>query len=231
MRPIWALPTFFCLALFGQHVSRVALSESHQGIHAFAPSGELTLSAVRTQLEIQHAAGRSERGNLVVVHDYRTGLFFWHFAHDETGSYLYQLQSGIAAVYVTPSTVVDFNWPGPFFAKEFTTMADSSEAAIGVAMEEIEGKIRNNERRPLQDYKTVDLGPAIRDLQCGNFGDPDFIGRCRSENNRIVSVKQEGDNWRLILRNRWDQEVILDSKFNLVSTRRLPNTNLPEHKK
>jgi hypothetical protein len=46
---------------------------------------------------------------------------------------------------------------------------------------------------------------------------------CGFDIKRIVSIGRDGDNWRLVIRNRWDQEVILDSQFKFVSTRRLPS--------
>ena len=38
---------------------------------------------------------------------------------------------------------------------------------------------------------------------------------------KLVTPRREGGNWRLVLRNYWDQEVILDSEFKLVSTQRV----------
>jgi hypothetical protein len=39
---------------------------------------------------------------------------------------------------------------------------------------------------------------------------------------KFISISREGEDWRVVVRNRWDQEVILSPKFDVVSTRRLP---------
>ena len=57
-----------CIPLIAQQaVSPVAFSESKQAIGAFSSFGETTLPAARLQLDIVHAGGKSERGNLAVV--------------------------------------------------------------------------------------------------------------------------------------------------------------------
>jgi hypothetical protein len=38
---------------------------------------------------------------------------------------------------------------------------------------------------------------------------------------KVVSAARDGKNWKLVLRDQWDQEVVLDESYNLVSTRRL----------
>lgn len=74
--------------------------------------------------------------------------------------------------------------------------------------------------------KEVPVALAIgREFACAPFerGRDDRTSvMCGFMANSIVSVSREGENWRIVVRNRWDQEIILDSKFNLVSTQRLP---------
>jgi hypothetical protein len=55
---------------------------------------------------------------------------------------------------------------------------------------------------------------------------PDFwcaplVAWCGNDRNTIASIGKQGSNWRLVLRNRWDEEVILDQNFNLVSAQQL----------
>jgi len=38
---------------------------------------------------------------------------------------------------------------------------------------------------------------------------------------KIASISKQGSNWRLVLRNRWDEEVILDQNCSLVSVKQL----------
>ena len=44
---------------------------------------------------------------------------------------------------------------------------------------------------------------------------------CQDHKNQIVSIAKDGENWRLLLRNRYDAEVVLDQDFKWVSTKRL----------
>ncbi len=44
---------------------------------------------------------------------------------------------------------------------------------------------------------------------------------CTFSAKSIVSISHQDGNWRLVVRNRWDQEIILNSKFDLVGTQRL----------
>jgi hypothetical protein len=44
---------------------------------------------------------------------------------------------------------------------------------------------------------------------------------------KFVSVGREGENWRVLIRGTWDQELILDEKFLLVKSRRLPSPASP----
>ena len=42
-----------------------------------------------------------------------------------------------------------------------------------------------------------------------------------------AGAANKGGNFRVILRNQWDQEVILDDAYNFVSTRRLDSAAQP----
>jgi hypothetical protein len=44
---------------------------------------------------------------------------------------------------------------------------------------------------------------------------------CQNNQNTIASISKQGSNWQVVLRSRWDEEVILDQNFNLVSVNQL----------
>jgi hypothetical protein len=44
---------------------------------------------------------------------------------------------------------------------------------------------------------------------------------CQDYNNTIASISKQGSKWRLVLRNRFDEEVIIDQNFNVVSVTQL----------
>ena len=117
-------------------VSPVPFTESKQSVRAFSAAGEITLPAVRLQVDVPNPA-KKERGDLFVIYDPQTGLYAWRY---------------------------------------------------------------HEIRSPSDSFDVVEP--------------------------QIISVSKKGELWRLVLRNHWDQELILDSKFNHVSTRQL---TLPKH--
>lgn len=44
---------------------------------------------------------------------------------------------------------------------------------------------------------------------------------CPHTGNTIASITRQGTSCKLVLRNRWDEEVIVDGGFNLVSVQQL----------
>jgi hypothetical protein len=214
-----------CVPLMAeQSVSPVGFTESRHAIHAFSPSGEVTLPVVRVQLDIVYPRGKKERGDLVVVYDPQSGRYFWRYnplnGPADTTSFLDALEAGAEAAYAGPDALVDFNMSSSLYEKEHRDKVDSMEAAERASIVEIE--------RGLPGFEGAGYHTDAKALPILNAIDPDFFcaplprsAICRSKGNHIVSISQEGDNWRFVFRNRWDQEMILDSKFNLVSTRRL----------
>jgi hypothetical protein len=56
-------------------------------------------------------------------------------------------------------------------------------------------------------------------------GNAPLLGRTK-----VVSAARDGKNWKLVLRDQWDEEVVLDESYNLVSTRRLDSSASPKDK-
>lgn len=226
MRPIASLFALFCTSLPAeQRVSKVAFTESKSSVRAFTTYGETTLPTVRVQLEILRPDGKTERGNLVVAYDPDSGHYLWHnnianYSGDNTSLYT-AFENGGATVYTAPDALVFFTMPGNLYVQKHEQRADNLDAAERASINDVERRASEN-----TGYGTgateVPIALAIgREFACGKLGDPDFTGLCRNQDNRIVSIERDAENWRLVVRNRWDQEIILDSKFKLVSTQRL----------
>jgi hypothetical protein len=224
MRTIAALLTTFCLPLSAEGpVSKVAFSESRHAIRAFSASGEVTVPAIRTQLEIRYPGGRVERGDLVVVDDPATGHYFWRYTRlrqpDDDTSFLNVLNSGAEAVFIAADTIVDFYLSGQFYVQEHRDRANTLESAEDAAIDEIRRGLPAFEKSGYHtDMRSVAIGKGINEGFACPPPPPSPI--CTSVT-KFASISREGDNWRLVIQNRWDQEVILDSKFNFVSTKRL----------
>jgi hypothetical protein len=234
MRIIPLLLAATCVPLAAQQsVSQVAFSESKDSIPAFAPYGATTLAAARLQLDIVYPHGMKERGDLTVVYDPQGGHYFWRYrpfnSPSDTYSYLDALKSGGETVYAQPTGLINFSLLSWLFIEEHKNSANSLDAAERASIAEIERGLPVFEMsRYYTNPHQVSLEAVGREFSCAPYGSPEFNGMCQDHLNKIVSISQQGNNWRLVLRNRWDEEVVLDSKFNLVSTRRL--TQPPEPK-
>jgi hypothetical protein len=90
----------------------------------------------------------------------------------------------------------------------------------------------NPQPSTIQNYMSANGGPSgLREISVGRaigsqFDCEPLHSDCHAELRKFVSIGREGENWRLVIRNRWELEVILDSKFSLISTRNL--TQPPE---
>ncbi len=228
MRFVLSFPLFCVLLAAQPSISRVAFSESRDVVRGFSPSGEIMLSIHQSRLDVAHSGGKHDLAHLTVVYDAPTGHYFW-LCRQANGpgdsiSMLNGLKDGSIAVYAGPDAIVVFNFSGDLWYQEHRASADSLGAAERASFTEMEQDLaRLTDNGFDAGFREVEIARAIGpEFACPGPGDRDFTGRCSREANKIASIGREGDNWRLVLRNRWDQEVILDSKFNLVSTRRLP---------
>jgi hypothetical protein len=229
MRSIATVFSLLCVSLTAEEsVSKVAFSELKGTIRAFSSSGEITLPTIRVQLEIRHAGGKNEHGDLLVVHDTQSGHYFWRYARanhvGDARNWLTELESGRATVYTTPGAIFFIYMPGNLWVQEHRGSSLTLDGAESASIEEIQ--------RMLPVFASNGYDTGMKEVVLARAIGMEFA--CSSERSEIsrqcgfgiksfVSISREGDGWRLILRNRWDQEVILDSLFNLVSTRRLPD--------
>ena len=224
MRFVVFLSVLSCASLLAEEpVSKVAFTESKSAVRASTPYGETTLPVVRVQLEIHTSAGKTERGNLVVVYDPDSGHYMWHNAianhPGDSGSLYDDLESDADVLYAAPASLLNFSMPGgDLFIQEHPERAANLDAAERASIDDIERRALANNLYAF-DVKEVPLFKAIgRQFACDPQNDQQS---CFFTAKTIVSVSREGENWRVVVRNRWDQEIILDSKFNLVTTRRV----------
>lgn len=220
------------LLVLGQ-ISPVAFSDRKDVFPAFDLSGSITLAAARVQLDIAYPRGKKERRDLTVGYSAQTGHYFWHCAEapNDTWSYLTFLKNRGDAVFVDRDGLVVFGFGDALWAKVWRGRAGSLDAAVSAATQEIRQDLATLEGRGFhRDYKHITVfGPidgfkkypaAFKSIP------PEFKcdmpnAFCPSDNNTIVSVSKQGNNWRLVLRNRYDVEVILDQNFRPVSTQQL----------
>ena|ERR1022692_370956 len=222
-------------------VSSVAFSDSKDVVPAFDSSGAITLPAARLKVDIAYPHGKHDRNEVTVVYDPKTGHYLWHVAAhnpnnpDDTGLYLNAIKKQRAVAFADPAGLIDFGFAGTIFVKAWQGHADSLDAAVSASTNEMQQGLAVAEGSGYHtDYKFVPIAGPVVGFQAktppGGFKPfpsgftceaPPRSSFCPTDNNTIASVSRQGSNWRLVLRNRFDVEVILDQNFDLVSLQQL----------
>lgn len=237
-----ALLILGCFRLSAQSaVSPVAFSESKDVVPAFSDSGSITLPIARLQVDVNNPGGKKERGDLVVVYDPQGRHHFWRYtalnSASDAGSWLNDFKSGDASVYTASDKLIEF---AGYSVTEHKTQSNGLDDAVTAAIGEIGGKLP---MPPGQRTDSVVLpltgGPVLvgfkgtitkalptfnplpREFSRAPYGSKDFKVTGGIGPTTYVSISRKGTNWRLVLRNRWDEEVILDANYNAVSSQQL----------
>jgi hypothetical protein len=228
-------------------VSPVAFSAAEDTVPAFSPAGPITLPVVRQLIEITRQNGK-ERGELLVVYDPQGGHYFWRYlaqhSLSDTGSFLNEFKTGSAGIFVTSESLTEFLSASSVV--EHKGKSYSLVTARDASMGEIQQNLRVaaqidphpgvkiiplNDAPPLVGFqKSADWTKALptfkpipREFWCVPYGEPGQ-GPC-THGTLIMAIDKQGDNWRLVLRNRWAVEIVLDPSFNPVSSKDLRTTS------
>jgi hypothetical protein len=209
-----------------QQVLRVPLTESKHAVRATTSYGEPLLPLVRVQLEIRGGKAKNSVGDLVVVYDPQTGHYFWRYrpvhTTDLAESFVSSIMAGTFAIYSGLNGIVEFQNLGALFVQEHTESANSLEAAQAASIDALQRGLPafagNGYDQGLKEV--VYLRPTDSAFSCPDTADPNSY--CKRIDATVASLARVGENWRVVMRGSWDQEVILDPKFNVVSMRRLP---------
>jgi hypothetical protein len=225
MRHLSTLLMLCCSPLFPQgRVTAVLGSESRTAIRAFTPSGEAVLPAIHLRLELDPPIRSGGLIDVVVVYDPQSSHYFWAYTPAanaaDKASYLNDLQSGTEGVYAGPAALVNFISLGATFEiQEHRNRASSLDAAEKAAIDQISRQMPKPNDGYEAGFKVVNIAREVgSDFAC----EPNPPrANCGFDIGRIASISRDADNWHLVIRNRWDQEIILDSNFKFVSTKRL----------
>jgi hypothetical protein len=226
-------------------VTPVTSSESQDVIPAFSASGPITLPVMRRLIDVNYANGKKERADLLVVFEPGTGHYFWRHSvlssPNDTSGWLATFKSRSSAIYVTPNGLVEFL--GGSNLIEHRSKANSLGNAESASIDEVRRNLSASQRiRSLlgvsklvpildaprlvgfekypQTNRLPGFVPIPREFICGGVSYRLGDKPC-PHGTLVVSISKQGENWRLVLRNRWDVEIILDPNFNAVSSKQL----------
>jgi hypothetical protein len=220
-------------------VSSVAFSDSKDVVPAFDSSGAITLPAARLKVDVAYPHGKQDRNELTVVYDPKTGHYLWHVAAhnpnnpDDAGVYLKGIKKQRTVAFADPAGLVDFIFAGTIFVKAWQGRADNLDAAVSASTKEIQQGLAVAEGLGYhRDYKftpvfgpvmgfDAKIPPDVKPFPDGFTCGPILSAFCPTDNDTIASISRQGSNWRLVLSNRFDVEVILDQNFDLVSVQQL----------
>jgi hypothetical protein len=216
--------TFICawipLAL-GQSITRLPLTETTHVVNAFTSYGFRAVDAAVVIVDITSIGGGHERGQLTTVFDKENGHYFWRitipFSQDEEASVLSSLGAGVSAVYASPESLVYFNgfWVQEHREKAFN-LSNAEDAAVDAIRRNLVGLAAKAYDTGLKQIEFHD--GAVND----GFSCPELATSaiCRTVT-RFISINKTENKWRLVMRNRWDMEVILDTNFDVIGSRQL----------
>ncbi|MGA2150404.1 MAG: hypothetical protein ABSH49_36250 [Bryobacteraceae bacterium] len=232
MKLVW-LVIVACIALAGpQSHSVLVFSDSRYTVAAFTSSGEISLPAAHLQLDLTYPDGKTDCRDLSFVYDPRNRHHSWWLAEASAPAYTDRFLEDLEShkVYADADGIVDFvSIRGVLGIQVSRSQAASLEAAERAAIGEIEQHLESAERGYLPptpglsrqwpwDSKVINLREAIPlEFSCGF----PLRDNCEPGLDTVVSIGRQGHNWRLVLRNHWDQEIVLGAGFQLVSSRRV----------
>jgi hypothetical protein len=220
-----------CIPLAGQSpVSQVALSENQGPVSLMSGTGKRLAAAVHLQVDLSYPRGPRERRDLSVVFDQQSGRYMWELASfpaPTKGKFREDLESRKAALYSGPEGLVQFWYNTELFVKVRSGLANSLDDAKRLSLEELANgltKIEPGYKVPTTelpswpwDFKPLDVFHAIgSEMFCASD-----VAYCTGKPSTIELIEKQGGNWRVIVRNRFDVEVILDQSFKLLSARKL----------
>jgi hypothetical protein len=225
------LVILFTISLVAQ-VAPVTISESRDVVSASSLSGAITLPAVHLELDFSYPHGKKDRRNLSIVYDPQSRHYLWHLSTSPVpvvkGTFLDLTNSQREVLYADSAGLFAFLFSAELWVKVYTLQADSLDAAKSASIAQLQQGLaaleagyqpRTGPSMPAWpwDYKPINLGKALP----AEFSCSSLRANCQGSLNTIASVGKQGNNWRLVLRNRWEEEVILDQNFNLISEKQL----------
>jgi hypothetical protein len=199
---------------------------------ASAGSMEWPILLREIHIDIPLPEGRTFPGDLLIAYDTVSQHYWWllwgdglSFPEGTTADWF----ASHAAIVVLENKIVVFWSLG---GSSLLERVGLSATGIEDAQRQIFGVIRERASRYVHpdaffpETKGIDLPSRLFPRYF--WAPPGMSSRPRGRT-QILSAHKEGANWRLVMRDQWDQELILDESYAFVSTRRL-DTAPPDRK-
>jgi hypothetical protein len=190
-------------------------------VSAFSSAGKIALSAVHFQLDLSYADGKRERRDLVLVYDPQNSYYLWHISEGTAPAYserfleclkLYRYWTDADGLY-------EFTSRMNLYVKVGTLKADNRGAAQRAAIAEIAQRLPEVAKygyaptpggtRWPWDYRQITL-PTSLDFACGL----PLRANCSPGPDEILSIDKRDSEWRILRKNHWVEEIILDQHFD-----------------
>ena len=179
-------------------------------------------------LRLQLPRGGQINGELILAHAALSNQFWWILQNTRDSETTFDSAKWFAAhaaVFVATDKILLFRQVQPtdiWIHERRGLTAWNLEEAQRKAIMDIRSHLAEIEKgglaRGLGGVTTAQIGRQIPFDLYLHPGNAQYNSGIIS----IISAAREGRGWKLIVRARWDQEIILDQSFGFVSTRRLP---------
>jgi hypothetical protein len=187
-------------------------------------------------LRLPFPGGRDMNGELLIAHDTASQQFWWVLRNDGVSRLTLDSADWFAshaAIFVTENKIVVF-WitgSGHLFVVERKGLAALTlEEAQQKAIDEVRSHTTEIAKGGGFWRKEITDVPLPGERFPIMFWNPPNEAGLLAGRNKVISAAREGKLWKLVLRNQWDQELVLDESYNFVSTRRLDSNATPKDK-
>ena len=132
------------------------------------------------------------------------------------------------AIYAAPDAIYYFYLPAGLYVDRHWARASDLESAVKASIDEMKDNLQRHKMIEIKSHSSPGLkamGSVGQDFSCPW---PPTSPICPPSKNKIVSISRKEGNWILVLRRRYDQELIIDSAKKFVSTRKLSEGEIGE---
>ena len=227
-------------------VLQFSQSESREEIAAFGPSGPTIHQAAYLRVDMTNPLGKRDVGELTVLFDSLTGYYLWAITtlpadrREERGLLVNRMKARKLVAFADSGGLTEFSISSGLSAKTWRSRATSLTGAIAASIAEIQ-RFPASAAALRRDYipipitlpRKVKSSPVFTGVYIDfripanfkpipqTFWCAEFNSFCPTNNNSIVSITKQGNNYRLIVRARFDAEVIVDQNLDVVSAQQL----------